>query len=143
MFGKARHYEGQASEALHELRDLTAERAKELGHTARNRLSDVGDEARHRASTAWDVLAGRPMRASRWPMVRAGLIGIALGWAAAELYRRRRDEVNEAVSRLGSELREAKTNIDERVAKAKATPGSPIEKAKAAVVTNNSAATKS
>jgi len=132
MFAKNRHSEA-ASEAWHELRGLAAERAKDLGETARSKFTDVGDETRRRAVLAWDVLAGHPARASKWPMVRAGLLGVALGWGAAELYRRRKQEVNEAVAQLSNELRDAKTSFDDRIAKAKATPGSPIDKAKAVV----------
>lgn len=132
MFKKS-HTDSAASEAWHELRDVATDRAKDLGESTRSKLTDAGGEARRRAAVAWDVLAGRPTPARKWPMVRAGIVGALVGWGAAELYRRRRHEVNEAVANLSTELRGAKTHLDERIAKAKATPGSPIDKAKAAV----------
>ncbi|WP_162908194.1 hypothetical protein [Allorhizocola rhizosphaerae] len=126
MFGKNRNTTSDAaSEAWHELRDAATDRAK-----------DLGDEARRRTLLAWDAMAGRPAPKRTWPMVRAGIIGVLVGWGASEFYRRRRTQVNDAVANFGNELREAKHNVDERLAKAKATPGSPIEKAKAAVSTS-------
>lgn len=104
--------------------------------SVRSRFGDVEDETRNRASLAWDALAGRPVHSSRWPMVRAGVAGLAVGWAAAYLYFQRRDEVNLALAQVGSGFKQAKDNLDERVAKAKATPGTPIEKAKAAAGVN-------
>jgi hypothetical protein len=71
-------------------------------------------------------------------MVRAGIVGVLVGWGASEFYRRRRTQVNDAVANFGNELREAKHTVDERIAKAKATPGSPMEKARAAVSTSTS-----
>lgn len=130
MFGKNRTSSDAASEAWHELRDVASDRAK-----------DLSDEARRRASLAWDAMAGRPAPKRTWPMVRAGIVGVLVGWGASEFYRRRRTEVNDAVANLGNELRGAKQTVDERIAKAKATPGSPIEKARAAVSTPSSSNT--
>jgi hypothetical protein len=92
-------------------------------------------EAGRRATTAWDVLAGRPVQSRTWPMIRAAALGAVVGWVAADLYRRRRPEIDEAVDRVTDELREAKQTVDERLARAKATPGSPLDKAKAAAYT--------
>jgi hypothetical protein len=92
-------------------------------------------EAGRRATTAWDVLAGRPAPGRAWPVIRAAALGAVAGWAAAELYHRRRPQIDEAVEKVGAELRDAKHTVDERLARAKATPGSPIDKAKAAVYT--------
>ncbi len=138
MFGRNRTSGDAASEAWHELRDAASDRAK-----------DLGDEARRRALLAWDAMAGRPAPMRTWPVVRATIIGVLVGWGASELYRRRRTEVNGAVAEVGNQLREAKHNVDERIAKAKhevderiakakATPGTPLEKAKAAVSTSTS-----
>lgn len=82
-------------------------------------------DAARRANTAWQALSGRSTTRT-WPTVRAAAIGIALGWAASELYRRRHDEIDQA-------LKDAKHTVDDRLAVAKATPGSPIDKAKAAM----------
>lgn len=126
MFGKNRTSSDAASEAWHEIRDAATDRAK-----------DMSEEARRRASLAWDAMAGRPAPKRTWPMIRATVVGVLVGWGASEFYRRRRTQVNDAVANLGNELREAKHKADERIAKAKATPGSPIEKAKAAVSTTS------
>lgn len=138
MFGM-RHRSGKAAHAWHDLRDVAADRAKDLGEGARNRLGDVGDVARHRTSLAWDALAGRPAPTRKLPAVIVGIAGVALGWGAAQLYGRRKLEVDEAMAAVGNELRDTKTSIDERMSRAKATTGSPIEKAKAAVGKNSSA----
>jgi hypothetical protein len=122
MFGRKSNPDGLATATWHELadglsstRDVAAEHAK-----------DLGAQARRRTSLAWDVLAGRPLPSRKWPMIRAALFGIALGWCASELYRRRRSDVDRAMNI-------ARSSLDERIAKAKATPGSPLDKAKAAI----------
>jgi hypothetical protein len=132
MFGRSKT-EGLAAATWHELADsLGSTRDVAAGHA-----KDLGSTARQRASLAWDVLAGRPVPTSKWPMFRALVAGILVGWGVSELYRRRRPDIDQAVDKarmaVRDELREAKTSIDGRIAKAKATPGSPIEKAKAAV----------
>lgn len=133
MFGRKSNANGLAAATWHELadglsstRDVAAEHAKDLGALARRRTG-----------LAWDVLSGRPLPNRKWPMIRAALVGIAVGWGASEFYRRRRPEVDRAVAMVGNEVRGAKTSIDERIAKAKATPGSPFDKARAAVVREN------
>ncbi|HEX6681714.1 MAG TPA: hypothetical protein VF062_02925 [Candidatus Limnocylindrales bacterium] len=134
MFGRKSNTDGLAAATWHELagglsstRDVAAEHAK-----------DLGEQARRRASLAWDALAGRPMPSrSRWPMFRATVIGIIVGWGVSELYRRRRPDVDKAMAAVSHELKDAKTSIDGRIAKAKATPGSPFDKAKAAVSRNS------
>jgi hypothetical protein len=117
MFGKQTH-------------DLDS-MAKAAWHDVVDRLSST--EAARRASTARDVLAGRPVHNPTWPVLRAAALGVVIGWVGAEVYRRRRRQIDDAVDRVGNELREAKTNVDERLARAKATPGSPMDKARAAV----------
>jgi hypothetical protein len=132
MFGRSKS-EGLAAAAWNELADgLSSTRDVAAGHA-----KELGDVARRRASLAWDVLAGRPVPTSKWPMFRALVVGVLVGWGASELYRRRQTDIDRAVEKariaVKDELREAKTSIDGRIAKAKATPGSPIEKARAAV----------
>jgi hypothetical protein len=116
-------------EALSSTRDLASGKAKTLGN-----------EAGRRASGAWDVLAGRPAPSRTSPVILAVLAGVAVGWLASEIARRRRTEINQAMTTVGNEVRQVasatKHNIDDRIARAKATDGSPIEKAKAAVGTN-------
>lgn len=119
---------------------MFGKRAHELDNMARQAWHDVVDglsssEAGRRASTAWDVLAGRPVPSRTWPVLRAAALGIVVGWVGAEIYRRRRPQIEEAVDRVGAELREAKGTVDERLARAKSTPGSPMDKAKAAMNT--------
>ena len=133
MFGIRNKSDGLAAATWHELADgLSSTRDVAAGHA-----KDLGAQARRRASLAWDVLAGHPVPNRKWPMFRAAVVGILVGWGASELYRRRRPDIDKAVDKariaVRDELREAKTSIDGRIAKAKATPGSPIDKAKAAV----------
>ena len=132
MFGRSKS-DGLAASTWHELADgLSSTRDVAAGHA-----KELGGHARRRASLAWDVLAGRPIPNRKWPMFRAALVGIVVGWGVSELYRRRRPEIDEAVDKAVTaarhEWQEAKTSIDGRIAMAKATPGSPIDKAKAAV----------
>lgn len=132
MFGRS-NSENMAAATWHELADgLSSTRDVAAGHA-----KDLGAQARRRASLAWDVLAGRPVPTRKWPVFRAMVAGILVGWGVSELYRRRRPEIDQAVDKAmitaKHELREAKSTIDDRIARAKATPGSPIEKARAAV----------
>jgi len=132
MFGRSKS-EGLAAATWHELADgLSSTRDVAAGHA-----KDLGAQARRRASLAWDVLAGRPAPTRKWPMFRAAVIGVLVGWGVSELYRRRQSDIDKAVDKaraaVKDELREAKTSIDGRIARAKATPGTPLEKAKAAV----------
>ena len=132
MFGRSKS-DGLAAATWHELADgLSSSRDVAAEHAR-----DLGAHARRRASLAWDVLAGRPVPTRKWPVFRAMVAGILVGWGVSELYRRRRPEIDSAVDKarttVRDELREAKSTIDDRIAKAKATPGSPIEKARAAV----------
>src|SRR5262245_58798257 len=115
-------------------------RAQDLDSLAKAAWHDMVDglsstEAGRRATTAWDVLAGRPTSPRAWPLIRAAALGAVAGWAATELYHRRRPQIDEAVERVAAEVRDAKHTVDERLARAKATPGSPIDKARAAVYT--------
>jgi hypothetical protein len=116
---------------------MFGKRTQDLDSMARAAWHDVVDtlsssEAGRRAGSAWDALAGRqPTRT--WPMLRAAAIGVLIGWVGAEVYRRRRPQIDAAVDRVGEELRDAKTTVDERLARAKATPGTPMDKAKAAM----------
>lgn len=118
-------------EALGSTRDNASDRAKGMSH-----------EAGRRVSAAWDVLAGRPAPTRTWPVIRAMAIGVAAGWVAAEVARRRRPEIERTLERtkavVGTELKHAKQNLDERIAKVKATEGGPVEKAKAAVNSSTS-----
>lgn len=127
MFGrKAQDINSVAAHKWHEL-------VNTLGST----------EAGRRTSGAWDVLAGRTTPARTWPVVRAAMLGAAIGWVASEFYRRRQAQIDRTIEqtmdRVGTEIRGAKHQLDERIAKAKATPGSPVEKAKAAVGRTNAA----
>lgn len=132
MFGRRSKSDGPAAATWHELADgLSSTRDVAAGHA-----KDLGAQARRRASLAWDALSGRPIQNRKWPMFRAAVIGIIVGWGASELYRRRRPDVDKAMAAVGGELRDAKTSIDGRIARAKATPGSPFDKAKAAVSRN-------
>jgi hypothetical protein len=131
MFGRSS--DGLAAATWHELADgLSSTRDVAAGHA-----KDLGAQARKRASLAWDALSGQPAPTRKWPVFRAMLAGILVGWGVSELYRRRQPDIDKAVDKakiaVRDELREAKTSIDGRIAKAKATPGSPIDKAKAAV----------
>jgi len=129
MFGRRSNSEGMAAATWHELADgLNSTRDVAAGHA-----KEVGAQARRRASLAWDVLAGHPIPNRKWPVFRAMVVGMLVGWGASELYRRRRPDVDKAMAAVSNELREARTSIDGRIARAKATPGSPIEKARAAV----------
>ena len=71
-----------------------------LAHTTSDRIGPVADEARRRAVRAYDALAGhRPGLPWGW-LVGAGLIGVAVGWAAGSA-------VRAAAERAEEELRAA------------------------------------
>jgi hypothetical protein len=132
MFGRSKS-DGLASATWHELADgLSSTR-----DVAAGRAKDLGTQARRRASLAWDVLSGRPVPTPKWPMFRAAIAGILVGWGVSELYRRRQSDIDKAMDKakttVRQELQVARSSIDGRIAKAKATPGNPIEKAKAAM----------
>lgn len=119
--------------------------AKDANSIAAARWQELVDtlgstEAGRRASTAWDVLHGRRVSAGGWPMIRAIVVGVAVGWAASEFYRRRKPEIDQTVEKMTDkmteQLTEAKHTVDDRIARAKATPGTPMEKVKAAVGAN-------
>ncbi len=131
MFGSK-----QAHDAQHHAAAAWNELVEALGSTrdtATERAKGLSGEASRRAIAAWDVLAGRPQRSSVWPVAGALAAGLAAGWIASEIARRRRPEIDRAVSAVSSELKHAKQNLDDRIARAKSVQGSPVEKAKAAV----------
>jgi hypothetical protein len=53
--------------------------------------------------------------------MRAAAVGVVIGWVGAEVYRRRRPQIDEAVDRVGAELRDAKHTVDERLTRARDT----------------------
>lgn len=117
---------------------MFGKRANDFDNMARQAWHDVVDnlsssEAGRRAGNAWDALSGRPVSNRTWPILRAAALGLVIGWAGAEIYRRRRVQIDDAVDRVGAELRETKQTVDDRLARAKATPGSPVDKARAAM----------
>jgi hypothetical protein len=110
-------------------RDNAVSRAKDWGHDAQEQFEDVRGETGRRANRAWDALAGRSQSNDVWPAVGLGLLGVAVGWIACDIYRRRQ-QIAATVSEGLSDLKES---VDRRVANAQATPGGPIDKAKAAL----------
>jgi hypothetical protein len=109
-------------------RDSAVSRAKDWGHDAQEQLDDVRSEAGRRTSAAWDALAGRSSSSDVWPAIGLGLLGIAVGWVACDMYRRRQ----QIADTLSEGLDDLTESVDRRVANAQTTPGSPIDKARAA-----------
>jgi len=108
---------------------MFGKRTQDFDNMARAAWHDVVDtlsssEAGKRAGNAWDALAGRSSYNRAWPMMRAAAVGVVIGWVGAEIYRRRRTHIDDAVDRVGAELRErasdAKQTVDEQLGRAKA-----------------------
>jgi hypothetical protein len=118
------------AETLLSARDNAVSHAKDWGHDASDQLDDARTEAGRRAGRAWDALAGRSSSNDAWPAIGMGLLGIAVGWIACDIYRRR-NEIADTVSEGFDDLRES---VDRRVTNAQATPGGPVDKAKAALI---------
>jgi hypothetical protein len=102
----------------------------------RGKLGGSREEARRRAVLAWDVLAGRRAPRPWLPLAGAAVLGIVVGWAAAQVYRSRRPQLEQAINAAGQQLQQTKAAVHERISKAKAAPGGPAEKAKAAFTTS-------
>jgi hypothetical protein len=110
-------------------RDSAASHAKDWGHDAQEQFAEVRGETGRRASAAWDALAGRTQSIDAWPAIGIGLVGIAVGWIACDIYRRRQ----QIADTVGENPDDLKGSVDRRVANAQATPGGPIDKAKTAL----------
>jgi hypothetical protein len=93
-------------------RDSAVSRAKDWGHEAQDQFDDVRSETGRRTSRAWDALAGRSPSTDVWPAVAMGLVGIAVGWVACDIYRRR----NEIADEVDEDLSDLTDPIDNRVA---------------------------
>jgi hypothetical protein len=116
-------------DVLMSARDSAVSRAKDWGHDAQEQFGDARSETGRRASAAWDALAGRSPSSDVWPAIGMALLGVAVGWVACDLYRRRQ----QIADTLSEGLDDLNESVDRRMANAKATPGSPIDKAKAAL----------
>ena len=101
------------AEALVSARDNAVSQAKDWGHDASEHLDDARTEAGRRAGLAWDALAGRSRSNEVWPAVGMGLLGIAVGWIACDIYRRRQqiaDTVSEGLEDIEERAERRFTN---------------------------------
>ena len=84
---KSSKFVDSASKKSSKFADRTGKKSSKLADKAAARLSVVSDEAYERATLAANALAGRKPGLPWGLLVGAGLLGVALGWAAASTAR--------------------------------------------------------
>lgn len=80
---KAAQLAGQASKKSSKFTARASKRSGRFADRASTRVSSVADEAMARANAAANALAGRTPGLPWGMIIGAGLLGAALGWAAA------------------------------------------------------------